>query len=238
MAETPAALLAGALRRDPAGPLLTFYDDATGERTELSATTLANWVAKTANLLTDELDVEAGDPVYVDLPAHWQSAVVLLALWSLGAVPKAMPAGCTLAVADEPSIPAALASGVRDVLGLALAPMNAKLRAAPAGVVDYAAVVLGAGDAFAVMSPSGSGETQAARLRVAQWGLGRGERLLVAAARGLDDAVEWLLAPLASDSSIVLCRHADPVALPRRVADERVSATLGATVEGARRLDS
>src|SRR5690606_31992912 len=33
-----------------ARPLITFYDDATGERIELSGVTTANWVAKTANL--------------------------------------------------------------------------------------------------------------------------------------------------------------------------------------------
>ncbi len=81
----PDALLAAALRRDPAGPLLTFYDDATGERTELSATTLANWVAKTANLLQDEFDVTGGSTVAVALPVHWQTAAVLLGVWSCGA---------------------------------------------------------------------------------------------------------------------------------------------------------
>ena len=49
----PAALLATARDRDPARPLVTHYDDSTGERVELSATTLDNWVAKTANLLQD-----------------------------------------------------------------------------------------------------------------------------------------------------------------------------------------
>ena len=56
-------LLDGALRADPSGPFLTFYDDATGERIELSLTSLENWVAKTANLLVDELDLEPGDVV-------------------------------------------------------------------------------------------------------------------------------------------------------------------------------
>ena len=39
---------------------MTHYDDATGERVELSATTLENWVSKTANLLQDELGRTAG----------------------------------------------------------------------------------------------------------------------------------------------------------------------------------
>ncbi|HZB48967.1 MAG TPA: TIGR03089 family protein, partial [Mycobacteriales bacterium] len=66
----PDALLAAALAGDRAGPLLTFYDDATGERTELSTTTVANWVAKTANLLRDDVGAAPGDRVAVLLPAH------------------------------------------------------------------------------------------------------------------------------------------------------------------------
>src|ERR687894_1898296 len=81
----PAALLATARDRDPARPLLTHYDDATGERVELSATTLDNWVAKTANLLQDEFDVGSGSTVAVALPVHWQTAAVLLGIWSCGA---------------------------------------------------------------------------------------------------------------------------------------------------------
>src|SRR3954451_2426030 len=81
----PAALLAAARDRDPARPLVTHYDDSTGERVELSATTLDNWVAKTANLLQDEFDVGPGSTVAVALPVHWQTATVLLGVWSCGA---------------------------------------------------------------------------------------------------------------------------------------------------------
>src|SRR3712207_404560 len=81
----PAALLSRARDRDPARPLVTHYDDATGERVELSATTLDNWVAKTANLLQDEFDVGPGSTVAVALPVHWQTAAVLLGVWSCGA---------------------------------------------------------------------------------------------------------------------------------------------------------
>ena len=51
--DTIGDLFAAAVAADPTRPLLTYYDDATGERTELSGTSLANWVAKTANLLVD-----------------------------------------------------------------------------------------------------------------------------------------------------------------------------------------
>src|SRR6478736_2870384 len=64
-------VLSRLLGHDPGRPLVTFYDDATGERTELSVTTYANWVAKVASLL-------------VDLPAHWLAPVVLGAAWAGG----------------------------------------------------------------------------------------------------------------------------------------------------------
>ena len=73
------------LRADPVGPRITYYDDATGERIELSAVTLANWAAKTGNLLRDELGAGAGSRVAVLLPAHWQTAAVLFGVWWIGA---------------------------------------------------------------------------------------------------------------------------------------------------------
>ncbi|RLV49910.1 TIGR03089 family protein [Nocardioides mangrovicus] len=59
------------LRTDPGQPLVTFYDEATGERTELSVTTYANWVAKTAGVLVDDLGLDAGDAIGLELPPHW-----------------------------------------------------------------------------------------------------------------------------------------------------------------------
>ena len=67
------AVLDPLLRDNPAGPRITYYDDAIGERVELSTATLANWAAKTANLLRDELYAGPGSQVAVLLPAHWQT---------------------------------------------------------------------------------------------------------------------------------------------------------------------
>lgn len=85
---TPADVLAQLVRSDPARPRVTFYDDAVnvGERIELSGKVLANWVSKAANLLTEELEIEPGDVVRLDLPAqHWRSLYWALAVWSVGA---------------------------------------------------------------------------------------------------------------------------------------------------------
>src|SRR6201994_640226 len=73
------------LRADPVGPRITYYDDAPGERIELSAVTLANWAAKTGNLLRDVLGAGPASRVAILLPAHWQTAAVLFGVWGIGA---------------------------------------------------------------------------------------------------------------------------------------------------------
>src|SRR5215475_15146252 len=83
--ETVGGWFTAMIQRDPARPVLTFYDDATGERTELSGTTLDNWVAKTANLLVDGCGLGPGDRAAVLLPPHWQTAAILLGAWAAGA---------------------------------------------------------------------------------------------------------------------------------------------------------
>ena len=69
---------------EPGRPRVTWYgpDD---ERVELSGKTLFNWIAKTANLLVEELDAEPGTSVGIDLPAHWRSVTWVLATWAAGA---------------------------------------------------------------------------------------------------------------------------------------------------------
>jgi uncharacterized protein (TIGR03089 family) len=66
-------------------PFLTWYDDARGQRVELSFKTFDNWVNKVANLLVDELDAGPGDRVAAVLADHWRTAVVLAACWRAGA---------------------------------------------------------------------------------------------------------------------------------------------------------
>ena len=55
-----AEILDPLLRADPAGPRITYYDDATGERIELSTVTLLNWANQTGNLLRDDRVVPQG----------------------------------------------------------------------------------------------------------------------------------------------------------------------------------
>ena len=84
MSETIWQAFTAMVRQDPTTPLITFYDDATGDRAELSGATLDNWVAKTANLLVDGAGLGPGDTVAVLLPPHWQTAAILLGAWAAG----------------------------------------------------------------------------------------------------------------------------------------------------------
>lgn len=237
-AATPATLLASALRSAPARVLLTFYDDATGERAELSVATFANWVAKTANLCRDDLGLDVGARVAIALPVHWQAAVWWQACWASGFIGlpvgagKALPA-CDVAVVavDGEPVDAALLAGAAaggDVVGLGLGPMGLPVRGrtVPAGVtLDYDREVHGHGDRFAppgglspatpaLASPAGDRTAgELAGLAVAaggRWGLSAGDRTLVATPYDDEPALlAGLLVPLAAGSATVLCRHLD-----------------------------
>ena len=134
--ETVDGLFAAAVAADPTRPLLTWYDDGTGERIELSGATLANWVAKTANLLVDGCGLGPGDRAAVPLPPHWQTAAVLLGCWSAGLRGGARRRRWTSLFAPAAQAAAErrrhASAGDRFVLGLA--PLGAPLREVPDGL--------------------------------------------------------------------------------------------------------
>jgi len=169
--SSPAALLRHLVASDPGRPRVTVYDDTDsptrGERIELSARVLANWVAKAANLLRDDLDAGPGSVVLLDLPPHWRTLYWAFAAWSVGAC-VAVPANRTTTDAGH------VASGftpdvvVTDALDVAegadeavLVTLAALARSAsvpvPAGVVDEARELATHGDVFdAWAGPPGS----------------------------------------------------------------------------------
>ncbi|BEP14573.1 TIGR03089 family protein [Acidothermaceae bacterium B102] len=238
---TPAGLLTRSLARDGARPLVTFYDDATGERVELSVATYANWVAKTANLLQDGLSAEPGERVAVLLPTHWQTAVILSACWSAGLVVATGleaigPADIVFTAAD--TVEAARSSThAREVVALSLLPFARPAPGLAAGVLDYALEVPTYGDRFAPYSPvlpsdpafavegrtlSGGELVEAAAMA----GLTLGARVLSTSDfTDLEAVVRGLLAPLSVDGSVVLCRNLDASLVERRSTAEKVTTT-------------
>lgn len=219
-------LLGPLLRSDPARPRITHYDDAAGSRIELSGATLANWAAKTANWLRDELDVQPGDTVAVLLPPHWQTAGVLLGAWWCGATVTTSPAGSLVALSGLDRI--ASAAGADEVAVLGLDALGMGVAVLPPGVRDYASEVRVHGDTFTpgAPSPDAGKVVAAARARATELGLDAGHRLLCTT--GWDGAVpgEVLLAVLAADASLVQCTGADPATLADRGAAERITTTL------------
>ena len=246
----PDALLAAALLRDPAGPLLTFYDDATGERTELSATSLANWVAKTANLLRDDVGTAPGDPVAVLLPAHWQTAAILLGAWTAAAVVGVSAGGAAAAFSTADRVPEAAGAG--ELFALSLAPLGRGFAdGPPAGARDYSADVLQQGDRWAgrpvpdAVPALDTGRSmvtagdlvEIALRRAAELGLVAGDRVL--STQPWTSPTTWLdglLVPLAAAASVVLVANPDDDLLTAKVEAERVTATLGTQVPGVRPL--
>ena len=77
-------LLSHLLALDPASPRLTVYNETTGARLDFSAITLDNWASKVGNMLLDELDLEEGSTIAIDLPVSWQAAVIVLGALATG----------------------------------------------------------------------------------------------------------------------------------------------------------
>jgi len=225
-------------------PFLTWYDDRRGERVELSFKTFDNWVAKTANLLVDELGAEPGDRVGALLVDHWQTPIVLAACWRAGVGVVALdlrdvPDGLAAAFVREELLAGAaalegtpLVALTADLLGRAGHDLGRALnfsRVVPAmgdlfeAGPDPAGHAMVAGDASATMAElldraaglaGATGLTDADRML-------SGRRLLT-----VDGAVAGLLAPFTAGAGVVLGRDLEPGRFWKRVADERVAVAV------------
>ena len=230
-----AAVLDPMLRADPVGPRITYYDDATGERIELSAVTLANWAAKTGNLLRDELGAGPASRVAVLLPAHWQTAAVLFGVWWIGAEVVLGGSAADIALCTADRLEEADSTGAGEVAVLSLDPFGRPADEQPVGVTDYATAVRVHGDQIVAERHPGralAGQSVDEVLAACQTsavtrGLTAGDRVLSTASwDGPDDVIEGLLAVLAIGGSLVQVANPDPAALPRRMETEKVTRVL------------
>jgi len=234
---TFATILSGLVQRDPGRPLVTFYDHANGERTELSVTTYANWVAKTASLLTEEYDLDRGQRVRLDLPVHWLGPVLLGAAWSVGLV--VTESDDVDLVVCGPDTVADWVDGAHDVVVLATALHPLGLRfdePLPAGVHDLGAEVWSQPDAFVALDPPGPGdpaiETDAGTVSHAElWEaatagslLADGGRLLSGANPASPSGLATFTEPLAKSGSVVLLARPDPARVQQTYDAERATA--------------
>lgn len=238
---TFAAVLAQQLRADGGRPLVTFYDDATGERVELSVTTYANWVAKGASLLVEELDLARGDSLRIDLPTHWLGPVFLGAAWTAGLVvtdaddPDAVvcgPEGLATWAARAEELP---------VLACSLRPMGVRFaEPVPPHVHDVGVEIWSQPDSFIPWDPSvpGDAATRFGGAEVSQGQLWEaaatgtlvsgGGRLLSVADPASPPGIATFTEPLAKGGSLVLVAHAERERLEATYAAEHATARFPA----------
>jgi uncharacterized protein (TIGR03089 family) len=245
-----ADLLEWGIAQDPARPYLTYYDDITNERVELSFKTFGNWVAKTSHLLREAGAEHPGARVAVWLPSHWQSVVVLAATWALGGtvvvvggLEELLGTGVDVTVVAEERLSALIArraeaTGLGTVVALSLRPMGAGMVAPRAGVVDFADEVVaqpddllrdGSLDDLAIdvgdQRLTGRELVVLAADVVAAQQLGRADRCLALVGSGLadDGLVVGSLACFVAGAGLVLCLGLRPSDLPSRAAHEQVT---------------
>jgi uncharacterized protein (TIGR03089 family) len=230
------ALLDPLMAADPVGPRITYYDDATGERIELSTVTLANWAAKTGNLLRDELGAVPGSRVAVLLPAHWQTAAVLFGIWWVGAevvVGDGRQKGSDIALCTADRLPEAdEAVGAGEIAVLSLDPFGKPAADLPLGVTDYATSVRVHGDQISPErqpGPALDGRSVAEVLTAAQsssaaTGFTSEDRVMSTAGwTTAEELTDNLLAVFAAGASLVQVANPDPAALDRRREMEKVT---------------
>jgi uncharacterized protein (TIGR03089 family) len=220
---TPVIALAQRVRANPGAPVVTYVAQARGERTELSAASVANAAAKIANALRDEYDLVPGDHVELHLPMHWQRSTWCAGIWTAGCVLASPGAGDIVVVAeDDPALAKAMG---RELAVVSLHPFGMPItRELPARAHDVTITVRQQPDAYlfdtpgpdeAAMTVDGSILTgrqvwELAGERARAWQLQAGGRLLLDDRSGLldlHDVGAWLGAlavPLAADASVVL----------------------------------
>lgn len=231
LASTPEQQFAALLAADQSRPFVTFYDEQSGERSELSVKSLTNWVVKTHHLLSTELGLGVGDTAFVALPAHWISVPILLGCLTAG-----------LAINDETPADVAFVSpesleSARDVPDVfVIAPQAAAvgLRGeAPAPAQDYVTAVRPQDDKWpSVHMPGGPDDpclpgrtrSEVAELAAAS-GLPAGARILTTRSWvGAQDWIDTLLAPIAVAGSLVIVANCpDEDVIARRMDQERAT---------------
>ncbi len=230
----PAIDLMTALRSGQStSPRLTWYGPDS-ERVELSGRVLDNWVAKTSNLLQDELDAEPGTRLRLDLPAHWKSVILALAGWQLGMEVVLDDSGADLLATADPASGAA-GGGFDAVMAVALPALAMRWPGGlPSGVVDYAAEVRSHGDVFmahvdpeasrrAVLATDGTIHPHGGLLTDFARAAGERQRLLVSAGAGLETVLAESLGAWQGDGSVVLV-HPDVTVTDKLLSDERINA--------------
>jgi uncharacterized protein (TIGR03089 family) len=244
-----ATLLGPLLAGDPHRPRLIWHGAG---RTELSTASLANWSAKAAGLLIDELGGRPGDTVVWRVRRSWQGVPLLLGSWWAGMVVTDLDdaAGAIVAFVDEDED-----SGAEEVVVASTHPFGLPTVPVKAHQRNVADAVLPQADRFTPRRPgpvaaSAAVVTSGASLsirdvldRAASAGarIGEGSRVLSVLNLELPEVVcAGLLGALVADGSLIQVTQAaaaDAATLAVIARDERATHTLGVDIAGLSRLD-
>ena len=204
--------LADRVRRSGGSPLLTCYDADDDSRIELSATTFANWVDKTANLIVD-LGHEDGDPIDVALaeahPAHWVTLVWIAAAWQRGCPVNLEATGASLLVVGPGDDRRAEVT-----VACSLHPLGLGFRPPVPGVIDYAEVFVqpdAHDEASSLLDVPGDVAVRDTRL------------LLADPPPGWEAVAQALVAPVLGDGSTVVAVGYDAAGLDALAVSERAT---------------
>ncbi|MFG1927865.1 TIGR03089 family protein [Cryptosporangium sp. NPDC048952] len=237
------ALFGSALPAEPDRPVLIYYDDSTGERTELTVRQLSGWAARTAGLLHSGCGLQIGDRAAVLLPPHWLTAGILLGAWAAGVSVSYRPwSTAGLRQPDDGPLDASFVSAARlrswlDEPPLATHRFVLAATAPHPGYRDFLAESKHFSDTLPSSAPlRWTDAATADGTTYRQWGalaaeiaaqldLHVGDRLLVDSA-SFEHPAHWLLAPLAASASVVVCAHLDQARLEERINAEGVTHTL------------
>jgi uncharacterized protein (TIGR03089 family) len=246
-----ASVLGPLLAGDPHRPRLIWHGAG---RTELSTASLANWSAKTAGLLVDELGGRPGGVVVWRVRRSWQAVPLLLGSWWAGMVvtdlyDEAAESRAVAAFIDDDDD-----SGADEVIVASSHPFGLATGEISEYARHVADAVLPQADRFTPRRPAPTADSTAAmttessftvhellgRAAVAAERNGPAGRLLSVSDLTLPDRVcTALLGTLAADGSLIQVNHAagaDRQALARIAADERATCTFGVDIEGLPRI--
>ncbi|GAB3521436.1 TIGR03089 family protein [Arthrobacter monumenti] len=250
MKSTPtvAALLTGLRQNRASSPRLIWYGPG-GERVELSGRVLDNWVAKTANLMVDDLDAEEDTTILLDMPPHWRSLCWALAGWQTGATIRLDSVGeaasSDLIVTTQPEHWGDDVKPPQYLVAVALGALDMKWNGElPADALDYASEVRSHADEYLGLSgPAddgtalefGSRQISHKQLLAGYAGLSRGsevepgrtpepaaETVLIHAGLGMPEVLRLALGTWATDGAVVLV-HPSVEVSDSLVSSERIT---------------
>lgn len=204
----------------PAAPLITWISASDGARIELSTSTALNHMAKIANACADQLDIEVGTKVFVDISWHWQLPVWLGGLWAAGAHVVTQPDHAEVFITDEARAQL-IGSGVPSY-AVSLHPFGLDIAGPlPAQCIDATQIVRTQPDALmfpqdhagaaALDNLTQHNLIDAAQQLAQDRSIPRHARIL-ATSPSLDPVQRFLVAlpmPLSSQGSLVMCERAD-----------------------------